>query len=283
MLKRIETEMTDYGITLEYLDHIAIIRFERPERRNAFNEVMWNEFDGVITQLKQKIPRVVILTGAGDGSFSAGFDVNMDNPQVSGLIEVVETHDRAPVEKLIQRIRSVIDRLFAVPVPIIAALNGSAYGGGAELAVRCDMRVMDPEAVICFSEVRLGLMPDWGGAAALPRLIGPARAAEMILTARKVTAEEALSCGLVNRISLPGEALAETITVAQMIADNGPRAVRSALEVIRSTSNPSLDNALALEMDKAISLIATGECFYGISAFLSKEKPEFPDSEIENT
>ncbi len=275
--------MTDYGITLEYLDHIAIIRFERPERRNAFNEVMWNEFDGVITQLKQKIPRVVILTGAGDGSFSAGFDVNMDNPQVSGLIEVVETHDRAPVEKLIQRIRSVVDRLFAVPVPIIAALNGSAYGGGAELAVRCDMRVMDPEAVICFSEVRLGLMPDWGGAAALPRLIGPARAAEMILTARKVTAEEALSCGLVNRISLPGEALAETITVAQMIADNGPRAVRSALEVIRSTSNPSLDNALALEMDKAISLIATGECFYGISAFLSKEKPEFPDSEIENT
>ena len=275
--------MTDYGITLEYLDHIAIIRFERPERRNAFNEVMWNEFDGVITQLKQKIPRVVILTGAGDGSFSAGFDVNMDNPQVSGLIEVVETHDRAPVEKLIQRIRSVIDRLFAVPVPIIAALNGSAYGGGAELAVRCDMRVMDPEAVICFSEVRLGLMPDWGGAAALPRLIGPARAAEMILTARKVTAEEALSCGLVNRISLPGKALAESIDLARMIADNGPRAVRSALEVIRSTSNPSLDNALALEMDKAISLIATGECFYGISAFLSKEKPEFPDSEIENT
>lgn len=275
--------MTDYGITLEYLDHIAIIRFERPERRNAFNEIMWNEFDGVITQLKQKIPRVVILTGAGDGSFSAGFDVNVDNPQVSGLIEVVETHDRAPVEKLIQRIRGVVDRLFAVPVPIIAALNGSAYGGGAELAVRCDMRVMDPEAVICFSEVRLGLMPDWGGAAALPRLIGPARAAEMILTARKVTAEEALSCGLVNRISLPGEALAEAITVAQMIADNGPRAVRSALEVIRSTSNPSLDNALALEMDKAISLIATGECFYGISAFLSKEKPEFPDSEVENT
>ena len=275
--------MTDYGITLEYLDHIAIIRFERPERRNAFNEVMWNEFDGVITQLKQKIPRVVILTGAGDESFSAGFDVNVDNPQVSGLIEVVETHDRAPVEKLIQRIRSVVDRLFAVPVPIIAALNGSAYGGGAELAVRCDMRVMDPEAVICFSEVRLGLMPDWGGAAALPRLIGPARAAEMILTARKVTAEEALSCGLVNRISLPGKALAGAITVAQMIADNGPRAVRSALEVIRSTSNPSLDNALTLEMDKAISLIATGECFYGISAFLSKEKPEFPDSEVENT
>jgi len=192
MVTVVDTKMADYGIGLEYLDHIAIIRFERPERRNAFNEVMWTEFDGIITQLKQKIPRVVILTGAGDTSFSAGFDVNVDNPQVSDLIEVIETHDRVPVEKLIRRIRSVVDRLFDLPVPIIAAVNGIAYGGGAELAVRCDMRVMNPDAVICFSEVRLGLMPDWGGAAALPRLIGPARAAEMILTAREVTSEEAL-------------------------------------------------------------------------------------------
>ena len=275
--------MADYGITLEYLNHIAMVRFERPERQNAFNEVMWNEFDGVITQLQQEPPRVVILTGAGDQSFSAGFDVNVDNPQVVGLVEVVETHDRAPVEKLIRRIRSVVDRLFDMPIPIIAALNGSAYGGGAELAVRCDMRVMDPTAVICFSEVRLGLMPDWGGAAALPRLIGPARAAEMILTARTVTAEEAFSCGLVNRISPPGKALADAVDLARMIAGNGPRAVRSALEVIRSTSSPSLENALALEMEKAISLITTGECFYGISAFLSKEKPEFPDSTAETT
>ncbi|MDO9515355.1 MAG: enoyl-CoA hydratase/isomerase family protein [Syntrophales bacterium] len=273
--------MADYGISLEYLDHIAIVRFERPERRNAFNEAMWNEFDGVITQLKQKLPRVVILTGAGDQSFCAGFDVNVDNPQVAGLVEVLETHDRAPVEKLIRRIRSVVDRLFDMPVPIIAALNGSAFGGGAELAVRCDMRVMDPDAAICFSEVRLGLMPDWGGAAALPRLIGPAHAAEIILTAREVTAEEALSRGLVNRISLPGKALAESIDMARMIAENGPCAVRSALEVIRSTSNPSLENALALEMENAISLIATGECFYGISAFLAKEKPEFPDDTVD--
>ena len=164
MVTGVDTKMADYGITLEYLDHIAIIRFERPKRRNAFNEVMWAEFDRVIRQLKQNVPRVVILTGAGDKSFSAGFDVNVDNPQVSGLIEVIETHDRAPVEKLIRRIRSVVDRLFDLPIPIIAAVNGSAYGGGAELAVRCDMRVMDPDALICFSEVRLGLMPDWGGA-----------------------------------------------------------------------------------------------------------------------
>jgi len=275
--------MADYGVALEYQDHIAIVRFDRPERRNAFNEAMWTAFDGVITQLKQKSPRVVILTGAGNQSFCAGFDVNVDNPQVAGLVEVIETHDRAPVEKLIRRIRSVVDELFDLPIPIIAAMNGSAYGGGAELAVRCDMRIMDPAAVLCFSEVRLGLMPDWGGAAALPRLIGPAHAAEMILTAREVHPEEALSCGLVNRVSLPGKALAESIDLARMIAANGPRAVRSALEVIRSTNSPSLERALEMEMEKAISLIATGECFYGISAFLAKEKPAFPDSEADTT
>lgn len=275
--------MTDYGITFEYLDHIAVVRFDRPERQNAFNEVMWTEFDEVIKQLADKTPRVVILTGAGDRAFSAGFDVNVDNPQVADLAGVMETRDRAPVEKLIRRIRRVVDALFDLPVPIIAALNGSAYGGGAELAVRCDMRVMDPDAAICFSEVRLGLMPDWGGAAALPRLIGPARAAEMILTAREISAREALSCGLANRISSPGRALDESIDLARMIAANGPRAVCSALAVIRATSDPSLAKALDLEMEKAISLITTGECVYGISAFLSKETPEFPDSTADTT
>ncbi|MBN2397328.1 MAG: enoyl-CoA hydratase/isomerase family protein [Deltaproteobacteria bacterium] len=275
--------MTDYGITLEYLDHIAVVCLDRPERRNAFNDVMWTEFDQVIKQLEDKTPRVVILTGAGDRAFSAGFDVSVDNPQVADLAGIMETHDRAPVEKLIRRIRRVVDTLFDLPVPIIAALNGSAYGGGAELAVRCDMRVMDPDAVICFSEVRLGLMPDWGGAAALPRLIGPARAAEMILAAREISAQEALSCGLINRISSPGRALDESIDLARMIAANGPRAVRSALAVIRATNDHSLAQALDLEMEKAISLITTGECVYGISAFLSKETPEFPDSTADAT
>ncbi len=270
--------MTGYGITLDYDGHIAIARFERPDKRNAFDEAMWDEFERVIKLLEENAPRVVVLTGAGNDSFCAGFDVSLDNPQVAGLVEAVTHHDRNPVEQLITRIRSIIDRLCALPVPIIAALNGNAYGGGAELAVRCDMRIMDPEAIICFSEVRLGLMPDWGGAAALPRLVGPAHAAEMILTARKVTAREALSCGLVNRISSPGCALAESVDMARMIGANGPRAVRSALEVIRSTSNPSLNNALALEMERAIALITTGECVHGISAFLSRTTPEFPDN-----
>ena len=167
--------MADYGITLEYRDHIGIVRFDRPERRNAFNAAMWNDLEEIIIQMERRLPRVVILAGVKDQVFCSGFDVNPDNPQVANLIEGVAARDRVPVAQMIRRIRKTVDSLFALPVPIIAALNGNAYGGGAELAVRCDMRVMDPDAVICFSEVRLGLMPDWGGAAALPRLIGPVR------------------------------------------------------------------------------------------------------------
>lgn len=272
--------MSEYGINLEYLDHIAIIRIDRPQKLNTFNEIMWTELEEVIAKLKQNIPRVVILTGTGNKSFSAGFDVNVDNPQVSGLIEAINANDRSPVEKLIRRIRNVVDSIFNLPVPVIAAINGDAYGGGAELAVRCDLRVMEPDAVMCFSEVRLGLMPDWGGTAVLSRLVGPANAADMILTAREVNAEEALSLGLINRISSPTKVLSESIDLAERIARNGPSAVRSALEVIRSTNNISLKESLELEMEKAISLITSGECIHGISAFLSRKEPKFPDSKV---
>jgi len=226
--------------------------------------------------LRENLPRVIVLTGAGDKAFSAGFDVNIDNPQISNLVEAVQKHDRPPVEKLIRHIRTAIDGLVCLPVPVIAAINGKAYGGG-ELAVRCDLRVMDPDAVISFSEVHLGLMPDWGGAATLARLIGPARAADMILTAREVKAREALALGLINRVSSPAKVLEESVELAETIAGKGPRAVRSALEVIRSACGMSLQEALELETEKAIALITSGECYHGISAFLSKEKPRFPD------
>jgi enoyl-CoA hydratase/carnithine racemase len=120
-------------------------------------------------------------------------------------------------------------------------------------------------------------MPDWGGGATLAHLIGPARAADLILTGRKVAAGEAINLGLVNRISRPGQALEEAMSVAEMIAKNGPRAVTHALDMIRQSRNLSLDKTLDLEAQNAVSLIATGECFYGVSAFLEKKEPDFPD------
>lgn len=261
---------------LEYSNSIAIVKMSRPQRLNTFNEIMWDEFGETVGRLARNLPRAVVLTGTG-AAFSAGFDVNPDNPQVSALMAAIQAGNRSPIQELIGRIRHVVDTFTGLPVPIIAAMNGKAYGGGAELAVRCDLRVMDPGAVICFSEVSLGLMPDWGGGAALTRLAGPARAADLILTGREVTAGEASAMGLANRVSEPGKALAESIELAERIAKNGPRAVRSALEVIRSYGRMSLEESLELEMKKAVSLIASGECFHGISAFLSNQTPEFPD------
>jgi len=271
--------MTDSVMRLEYRDHIAIVTFDRPDRKNSFNEQMWTALEQIVSDLKDKTPRAIIITGAGHSTFCSGFDVNPDNPQVSGLIDAVQTHDRSPVESLIKRIRSAVDSLVNLPVPIIAAINGNAFGGGAELAVRCDLRVVDPDAVICFSEVRLGLMPDWGGGACLSRLVGPSKATDIILSARRIKAREALRLGLVNYVSTPDSALQESIELAKTIVRNGPRAVRYALEIIRSSPSLPLDQALDLETELAVDLIASGECYYGISAFLEKKEPEFPEPE----
>jgi enoyl-CoA hydratase len=274
--------MTDPVVTLTPAGKngaIGVVTLNRPERKNTFHEKMWSDLEAVTSSLTQSLPRAVIVTGAGSETFSAGMDVNPDNPQISGLINAVSRNDPGPVDVLMRRIRGAIDELVSLPVPVICAINGIAYGGGAELTMRCDLRVMDPGAVICFSEVTLGLMPDWGGGVALTRLAGPAVAADLILTARPVGADEALSLGIVNRISRPKKALEDATALAESIVKNGPRAVRSALEVIRRTPDLTHQDALALELERAVALIASGECAHGIGAFLQKREPEFPDVE----
>ena len=269
--------MSHGQVRLERREKIGIITLDRPERRNALGEAMWEALDKVLDELEKSLPRVVVVTGEGDEAFTAGMDVNPDNPQIEPLVNAVQTGDREPGARLLRRLRGTMDRLVGLPVPLIAAVNGLAYGGGAELAIRCDLRVVDPRAVIAFSEVRLGLMPDLGGGPALARLIGPGRAADLILTARKVGAKEAFELGMVNRVAEQGKSLDEALSLAEQIARNGPRAVRSSLEILRRSAELPLSEAFALEMEKAADLIATGECAHGITAFLQREKPEFPD------
>jgi enoyl-CoA hydratase/carnithine racemase len=269
--------MSEFGIRLERKGKIALIILDRPEMMNALNEAMWSELESITVSLQQKLPQMLIITGQGNKAFCAGMDVNPDNPQIPELIKAIENKDRKPIENLIYRIRNAVDKLVSLPVPIIAALNGLAYGGGAELAVRCDFRVADPDAVIRFSEVSLGLMPDWGGGVALTRLLGPAKAADLILTARPVSAIEALEMGLINRISKSTKVLEEAMELAESISTNGPLAVRSALKLIRNACNMPFEKALDLESEMAVSLIGSGECFHGIAAFLEKRKAFFPD------
>lgn len=269
--------MSDQRIVLERRDRVAIVTFNRPERLNTFDVAMFANLESVAASLAAQPPRAVVITGAGERAFSAGFDVNPDNPMVADLGAAIEAQDHDRVARAIRLMRRAVDHFVALPMPIIAAINGKAFGGGAELAVRCDLRVMDPAAVFCFSEVRLGLMPDWGGGATLARLVGPARAADLILTARELSAEEALDLGVVNRISPPGKALAAALELAEAIAANGPRAVQSALAIIRRSREQSLAAALDEEENRAVELILTGECLHGIGAFLAGKAPVFPE------
>jgi enoyl-CoA hydratase/carnithine racemase len=277
-MQRHISEIVEGGITLERQGTLAIVTLCRAERLNTFNAGMFAALEAtaeVLTHDPQL--RAVIVTGEGEKAFSAGFDVNPDNPMVAEMAQAIERQDKGPIARAIGAMRSAVDRFVSLPVPIIAAINGNAYGGGAELAVRCDLRVMDPAATICFSEVRLGLMPDWGGGATLVHLLGAAAAADLILTARRIPSDEALRIGLANRISAPGNVLGTAMEIADAIVANGPRAVRRALEVIRAGRNLSLQATLDLEQQTAIDLIACGECLHGIGAFLAGQPPVFPD------
>jgi len=276
--------MESIGIAVERKASLAIVTIARPDRLNAFNQAMFEALgDAARTLSKGPLPRAVIITGAGADAFCAGFDVNPDNPMVAEMAGAVDRGEKDPISRSIAALRAAVDRFVTLPVPIIAALNGKAYGGGAELAVRCDLRVMDPAAEICFSEVKLGLMPDWGGGATLAHLIGAASAADLILTARRIGADEALALGLVNRVSAPGNVLNDAITMADTISRNGPRAVRSALKVIRAGRHLSLQETLDLEQQTAVDLIASGECLHGIGAFLTGQTATFPDLLPEDT
>ncbi|BBO71562.1 3-hydroxybutyryl-CoA dehydratase [Desulfosarcina alkanivorans] len=270
--------MASEGIAVEKKGPLALVSLRRPDRRNAFNRAMFRALEDAARKLATPpLPRAVVVTGAGPDAFCAGFDVNPDNPMVAEMMGALEQGERGPIERSIGVVRSAVDRFVELPVPIIAAINGSAFGGGAELAVRCDLRVMDPDAELCFSEVRLGLMPDWGGGAALTHLIGSAASADLILTARRVGADEALRIGLANRISPPGKALETAVEMAGAIMRNGPQAVRSALTVIRAGRELSLQATLDMERRTAVDLIASGECLHGIGAFLTGQAPAFPD------
>lgn len=267
--------MAQERIILERRDNIAVVTMNRPDKQNAFDAAMFEALGDTARTLTADLPRAVVLTGAGDRAFCAGFDVSLDNPMTGTFFEAVTQKDPDLAGGVIRQMREAVDAFVSLPVPVIAAVNGLAYGGGAELATRCDIRVMAAPARLCFSEVKLGLMPDWGGGPGLVRLLGPGRAADLILTAREVGAEEAFRLGWASRLSKAGECLDEAVELAGQISSNGPRAVRSALKILRSWEG--LQASLDLEAGMAAELIASGECVHGITALMEKRPPQFPD------
>jgi methylglutaconyl-CoA hydratase len=246
-------------------DGIVIITINRPDRRNALDRPTLAAGRDLIRDIHyEKSVRVLIVTGAGDKAFCSGADLKERDRMT--MVEV---------RQYIQYIRDTFTEVENLPIPVIAAINGVSMGGGTELALACDLRVMDPRAKIALNETSLGIIPGGGGTVRLPRLVGRGRAKDIILTARWVDAEEALAIGLVNRISPEGKALETAIEVAKMILDNGPVAITQAKYVINRGLQLTIEEALQLESEGYEVCIPTRDRVEALKAFKEKRKPEF--------
>jgi enoyl-CoA hydratase len=208
--------------------------------------------------------RAVVVTGSGERSFSAGSHV--------GEFEQQRGPEGRARHELEQRVSSA---LASLPMPTIAAIEGNALGGGLELAMCCDIRIASERAKLGMPEVRLAVTPGTGGTQRLPRIVGPARAKELILTGRILDAAEAERIGLVNRVVPAGEARAAADAIAAEIADRGPLAVREAKRLIDIAWDTPIEAGLAAEQEASVRIFATDDMREGADAFLAKRDPTY--------
>ena len=246
---------------------VATITMNRPQALNAFNSAQLDLLLSAIREVAANTAvRAAILTGAGDRAFAAGADIK----------EMVSL-DAAEGLAFGRRGHAVANALEAMPQPVIAAVNGFAFGGGCELALACDIRLASDNARFAQPEVSLGIPPGWGGSQRLPRLIGPGRASELILTGRHVLAEEALRIGLVNAVCPPDELLPAAQKMARSIASNSPRAVRSAKALMRLAYQGAPGAGLDAEVRAFGEAFTTSDQREGMAAFVEKRTAIFED------
>lgn len=208
--------------------------------------------------------RCVVVTGTGERAFCAGSDVK----------EFESLQGRVGEGKLLLE-KAVYRRLALLPVPTIAAIQADALGGGLELALCCDLRVADERAKLGLPEVRLGVMPGSGGTQRLPRVVGIAKAKELILTGEIIGAAEAAGIGLVNRVAVAGRTVDEAVDLAETIAARGPLAVREAKRALDAAGDTTLDDGLAWELDASERIFSSRDMLEGAQAFFEKRPPRF--------
>lgn len=255
------------SILQEQLNQVAIIRLNRPEKLNVLSREMILALTDIFKNIEsQPKVRAVILTGTGDKAFCAGTDITeLTNAAADDNI----------AREVSERGQTLCNQIETCGVPVIAAINGIAAGGGCELALACHIRFASADAQFSLPETKLGLIPGYGGTQRLAREIGNGRALEMMLTGRTMGAEEALQFGLINRIAAAGELLAEAESVAREIANLAPLAIRACLEAVTKGIELPLAEGLALEAKLFAGLFATDDMREGTSAFLEKRTPVF--------
>jgi enoyl-CoA hydratase len=258
--------VTGEPVRVETRDGIRTLTVDRPEKLNALNTAVLDVLDARISEAgADGTLRCLILTGAGEKAFIAGADIGE-------LVKLTPLDGREHA----RRGQALLDRLENLPIPSIAAINGFAYGGGLEVALACTLRVASENAKMGLPETSLGILPGYGGTQRLTRLLGKARAAELILTSEKgTTAAEAWRLGLVNRVVPAGQALAAATDLALAIAKNGPIACRYALEAIRRGAEMPLAEGLAYEATLFGLCASTEDMKEGMTAFLEKRPARF--------
>jgi len=247
-------------------EHVLVVTLNRPEVLNAINTQMGRDLADLWTRLAAApdAARCVVLTGAGDRAFCAGGDLK----ERDGMTDEAWRAQHEIFERAFLA-------LMECPLPVIAAVNGHAFGGGLENALACDFIYAQRGARFAQSEVRLGIMPGGGGTQNLPRAVGERRAKELILTARPFTAEEGYEWGLVNRLCDPGRTLADALEAARTIADNAPISVRQAKKSIHLGLQMDLVSGYRFEIEAYNRLVDTADRREGVRAFNEKRKPEF--------
>jgi methylglutaconyl-CoA hydratase len=244
---------------------IAIATLNRPEAANALSTSLLNELSELLGDLAfRKDIRVVIVTGAGEKVFCAGADLK----ERAGMNET-------EVRKTVALIRETINQVEQLPQPVIAVLNGSAFGGGLELALACDIRVAVDTAQLGLTETSLGIIPGAGGTQRLPRLIGKGKAKELIFTAKRITAQEAAQIGLVEYVVPRAQLMEKALEIAGQIAANAPIAVRQAKLAVNRGLDVDLATGLRLEQMAYEVTIPTKDRLEGLQAFKEKRKPVY--------
>jgi len=250
-------------LLFEKRGHVGVLTLNRPERRNALNRGLLEAIGAKLDELREdRGVRVLVLCGAGGRSFCAGAD-----------LKERRTMSEAEVEAFVPLIRDTMTRVAGFPRPTIAAIEGAALGGGLELAIACDLRVASASAKLGLPEVGLAIIPGAGGTQRLPRLIGLARARDLVLSARRVEADEALSMGLVNRVAEAGTVLEATLQWAAEIAANGPLALEAAKDAMEGGADLPMAQGLEHELACYRRIIPTQDRLEALAAFAEKRKP----------
>lgn len=252
-------------VLYEVRDHIAYVTINREDALNCFDYPTLARLREVIAEIHvNPDARVVIITGAGEKAFSAGAD-----------LKERKTLTPPEVKRNVKAIREAFSDIEALPQPTIAAINGYALGGGFELALACDFRISVPEAKMGLTELSWAIIPGAGGTQRLPRLIGTSKAMELILMAKRISAEEALELGVLNRVVERESLIAECESFASAMMKNGPLALQQAKYAILRGMEMDLHSGLALEAKAYEVIIPTKDRLEALQAFAEKRPPVF--------